>query len=223
MKKKLLCALLLIGSAVGNAAFAQEFVDTAMVKKIRNEGLNHSKVMETAFYLTDASGPRLAGSPSLKRAQDWAVNQLKTWGLVNAAREPWGKFGKGWEVQKNYAAITVPYYHAIIAIPKAWTPGTNGLIQSNVVLIKADTITDLDKYKGKIKDKVVIIDTKALPERTFKPDAVRNTDEQLDEMAKAVPAAAGQRRNGIDRNSAAFKARALRTAINSFLLTEAVP
>lgn len=222
MKKKLLCALLLIGSAVGNAAFAQEFVDTAMVKKIRNEGLNHSKVMETAFYLTDASGPRLAGSPSLKRAQDWAVNQLKTWGLVNAAREPWGKFGKGWEVQKNYAAITVPYYHAIIAIPKAWTPGTNGLIQSNVVLIKADTITDLDKYKGKIKDKVVIIDTKALPERTFKPDAVRNTDEQLDEMAKAVPAAAGQRRNGIDRNSAAFKARALRTAINSFLLTEGV-
>ena len=28
-------------------------------------------------------------------------------------REPWGKFGKGWEVQKNYAAITAPYYHAV--------------------------------------------------------------------------------------------------------------
>ncbi len=53
--------------------------------------------------------------------------------------EPWGKFGKGWEVEKNYAAVTVPYYHAIIAIPKAWTPGTNGLIKSDVVLIKIDT------------------------------------------------------------------------------------
>src|ERR1700712_1667715 len=102
MKTKLLASLLLAG-AVGSA-FAQEHIDTAMMRKIRNEGLNHSRVMETAFYLTDASGPRLSGSPELKHAQDWAVNQLTSWGMVNAKRELWGKFGKGWEVQKNYTA-----------------------------------------------------------------------------------------------------------------------
>src|SRR5438270_7065860 len=123
MKLKLLFSYL-ITAGIAVPSFAQEPVDAAMVQKIREEGLNHSKVMETAFYLTDVSGPRLAGSPGLKRAQNWAVNQLKTWGLANAKLEAWGKFGKGWEVQKNYAAITLPYYHAIIAIPKAWTPGT---------------------------------------------------------------------------------------------------
>src|ERR1700741_71310 len=141
MKRKLLFSALFI-AAISGSAFAQGEGDPAMLQKIRDEGMNRSKVMETAFYLTDVSGPRLAGSPGLKRAQDWAVNQLKTWGMVNAQREPWGKFGKGWEVQKNYAAITVPYYHAIVAIPKAWTPGTNGGISGDVVLIKADTITD---------------------------------------------------------------------------------
>ncbi|WP_428328278.1 M28 family metallopeptidase [Mucilaginibacter sp.] len=224
MKLKVLYSCLLLAATTGSA-FAQETVDTAMVRKIRNEGLNHSKVMETAFYLTDASGPRLSGSPGLKRAQDWAVNQLKTWGMVNSKREAWGKFGKGWEVQKNYVAMTVPYYHALIAVPKAWTPGTNGAIKGDVILIKADTVADLDKYKGTLQGKIVIFDTKPGVERTFKADGVRYTDEQLDEMAKATAQpAAGPRRGGANspQFAAMQKARALRTAINTFLQVEHV-
>jgi hypothetical protein len=220
MKKNLLYLSLLLVATTGTA-LAQEPVDTAMVRKIRNEGLNHSKVMETAFYLTDASGPRISGSPELKHAQEWAVNQLKSWGLTNAQRESWGKFGKGWNVQKNYAAITVPYYHAIIAIPKAWTPGTNGPVQSEVVIIKADTITDLDKYKGALKGKIVMLDAKPGVERTYKADAVRYTDDQLDEMAKAKPTTTEARR-AIGPNSPFMRARVLRAAINTFLQNEGV-
>src|SRR6187402_8303 len=185
MKTKLLYACLLVAGAL-NTAVAQDTPDSAMMKRIREEGLQRSKVMETAFYLTDVSGPRLSGSPGLKRAQDWAVNQLKIWGLVNAKREPWGKFGKGWEVQKNYAAITEPYYHAIIAIPKAWTPGTNGLIKSEVVVVKVDTITDLDKYKGKLQGKIVLFDIKSNIARSFKSDASRESEAALDVMSKAT-------------------------------------
>jgi hypothetical protein len=178
--------------------------------------------MQTAFYLTDVSGPRLAGSPGLKRAQDWAVSQLKSWGMVNATREPWGKFGKGWEVQKNYAAITVPYYHAIVAIPKAWTPGTNGEIKSDVVLIKVDTIPDLDQYKGKLAGKIVIMDTKTKVVRSTKPDLTRYTDDELAEMEKAVAQPAGPRRGPNPQAATFARARALRTAISTFLQQENV-
>ncbi|MDB5142765.1 MAG: family metallo-hydrolase [Mucilaginibacter sp.] len=223
MKRKLFISCLLI-AGISGSVFAQEPVDQAAVQKIRDEGLNHSKVMETAFYLTDVAGPRLAGSPGLRRAQNWAVNQLKSWGVANAKLEPWGKFGKGWEVQKNYAAMTVPYYHAIIAIPKAWTSGTNGPIKSEVILIKADSITDLDQYKGKLTGKIVIFDTKTKLTRSTKPDLARYTDTELDEMAKAVAQPA--QRRAIDRNSPQFiamqKARALRTAISNFLQQENV-
>jgi carboxypeptidase Q len=224
MKLKLLYTCMAITGLAGTA-FAQETVDQAATQKIREEGLNHSKVMETAFYLTDVSGPRLANSPGLKKAQAWAVNQLKTWGLSNSKLEPWGKFGKGWEVQKNYAAVTLPYYHAIIAIPKAWTPGTNGAIKSEVILMKADSVAELDKYKGKLAGKIVIFDTQNTLKRITKPDLERYTDEQLAEMAAAKPAVAGQRR-AFDANSPQFaamrKARAMRTAISQFLVDEKV-
>ena len=194
MKIKLLYTGLLMAATMGTAV-AQDTPDPAMTARIREEGLNHSQVMDIAFHLTDVSGPRLAGSPGLKRAQDWAVNQLKTWGMVNAKREDWGKFGKGWEVQKNYTAMTVPYYHAIIAIPRAWTPGTNGPIKSDVVYLKADTVTDLAKYKGKLKGKIIITDATAPAEQNFKtPEANRVTDSALTAMAN--PQAAGGRRGG---------------------------
>jgi carboxypeptidase Q len=225
MKIKLLFTLLFTALSVGSV-FAQ--TDQEMLDRIKTEGLSKSKVMETAFYLTDVSGPRLAGSPGLKRAQDWAVNQLKTWGMVNAKREAWGKFGKGWEIQKNYAAITAPYYHAIIAIPKAWTPGTDGLIKGDIVIIKADSLPDLAKYKGTLKGKVVMLDAKPSTEQTFKPDASRNTDEDLDKMAKAVaqPVTKGPPIVLTEKTApdlfAMLKAREFRRKVNVFLKDENV-
>jgi carboxypeptidase Q len=225
MKRKLLYVLLLTAGTIGSAS-AQ--TDQQMLDRIKEEGLEKSQVMATAFQLTDVAGPRLANSPGLKRAQDWAVNALKTWGAVNAKREPWGKFGKGWEVQKNYAAITAPYYHAIIAIPKAWTPGTNGLIKGEVVVIKIDTITDIDKYKGKLKGKIVMTDVKGYPENLFKADASRLTDSALNAMAKAepvAPGAGGPRRGGQGGPFTPGRIQALlalRTAVTNLYLTEGV-
>jgi carboxypeptidase Q len=187
MKIKLLCSALLVAGTM--TAFAQnDTPDPTMTARIREEGMYHSQVMDIAFHLTDVSGPRLSGSPGLKRAQDWAVDQLKTWGMVNAKREDWGKFGKGWEIQKNYVAMTAPYYHALIGIPKAWTPGTNGAIKGEVVYFKADTITDLAKYKGKLKGKIIITDAAAPKEQNFDALPGRFTDAQLDTMAHATPA-----------------------------------
>jgi hypothetical protein len=221
MKRKLLFSCLCI-AAFSGSVFAQGEGDQAMLQKIRDEGMNHSQVMHTAFYLTDVAGPRLAGSPGLKRAQDWAVNELKSWGMANAKREAWGKFGKGWEVEKNYAAITVPYYHAIIAIPKAWTPGTNGAIKGDVVLVKIDTTTDFDKYKGKLAGKIVIFDTQAKLASGTKPDFERYTDEQLEKMENATRQPAGQRRARNPQFERFMRLRALRNSINAFLKEENV-
>jgi hypothetical protein len=199
MKLNLLLSALLIASAVG-FAFAQDTPDPAMTARIRDEGLNHSQVMDIAFHLTDVSGPRLAGSPGLKRAQDWAVSTLKEWGLKNVVREPWGKFGKGWEVQKNYVAMTTPYYHALIGIPTAWTPGTNGEIKTEVMYVKIDSMPDLAKYQGKLKGKIIITDARPPAEQNFsKPEASRYTDDALAQMAKATlppPRTGGPGRRG---------------------------
>src|ERR1700742_4512683 len=109
MNLKLFYTGMLMAATMGTAFAQNDTPDPVMTAKIREEGMNHSHVMDIAFHLTDVSGPRLSGSPGLKRAQDWAVSTLKNWGMVNVAREPWVKFGKGWEIQKNYVAMTGPY------------------------------------------------------------------------------------------------------------------
>src|SRR5580693_8406677 len=77
-------------------------LDMATIQKIRQEGLQNSHVMDIAFHLTDASGNRLTASPGVMRAADWARQQLQQWGLTDAVLDPWGEFGKGWELQKSY-------------------------------------------------------------------------------------------------------------------------
>jgi carboxypeptidase Q len=92
---------------------------------------------------------------------------------------------KGWEIKKSYAAITTPYYHAIIAVPKAWTYSTGAPVTGDIVAIEADSFADMDK--GKLQGKIILFDAKLNVERTFKPDAMRYTDSALNEMVNANP------------------------------------
>ncbi|HWB27724.1 MAG TPA: M20/M25/M40 family metallo-hydrolase [Chitinophagaceae bacterium] len=166
-----------------------ENIDTAAMSKIRAEGLNHSQVMDIIFHLTDVSGPRLTSSPGFFRAANYAKQTLAGWGLQGAMLDPWGDFGKSWQLEKSYLAITAPYYRPINAFPKAWVSGTSGLKSGDVLLITAKDSAELQSYKGKLKGKILILDRTDEYNQSFKPDATRYTDEQLEEMANAKPPA----------------------------------
>ena len=169
----------------------EEKLDMDMVSKIRKEGLENSKVMETAMYLTDISGPRLTASPGYMKAANWSKNKLSEWGLVNANLEPWGEFGKGWDQQKCYIAMTAPYYSQLIAVPRAWTSSTPGkkAIKGQVILIKANDTLELLKYAGTLKGKIVMTWSSAQLKPSFDADGNRHADSSLEKMAKAEPAA----------------------------------
>lgn len=125
--QKLLLALTTVGALAGpalaqpqeGASQTAEKLDPAALAKIKDEGLNRSKVMETAFYLTDVCGPRLANSEGLARANAWTKKRLTDYGLANANVQAWGDFGCGWDIDKSCVALTAPYYHALIGVPKA--------------------------------------------------------------------------------------------------------
>lgn len=184
MKKQILFVLFFC--LTGNFIFAQ----SDATAKIRKEGLDNSKVMELAFQLTDVSGSRLTNSPGFLRAANWAKNELTKMGLANALLEPWGDFGKGWEQTRCYVAMTAPYYAPIVAIPRAWTGSTSGkkMISSDVVLIKAKDSAELvQKYSGKLKDKIVMVYSKDTLRPSFTADGDRFTDVQLEKMANSKP------------------------------------
>src|SRR5262245_31935387 len=112
---------------------AAEKLDLDAVFRIKDEGLQRSKVMEIESYLTDVYGPRLTGSPYIKEAGDWAERTMKEWGLANVHRETW-PFGRGWQNQRTIAMAASPRAYPLIAYPKAWTPGTNGPVTAEAVI-----------------------------------------------------------------------------------------
>jgi carboxypeptidase Q len=176
-------------------------------------GRGGSQVMNIMYNLSDRYGPRLVNSPQFKRAGEWAVKQLTEWGISNAHLEKWSTAGgrggaiPSWEITGYSGAMVEPTYMPIIGYPQAWSGGTNGPITGDAVMASIQTPADLDKWRGKLRGKIVL--TVPLLDLGFPttPLAHRYTDEELKELEPEVfPAAGGGGRGGRGGQNAALAA-----------------
>lgn len=181
-----------IALAAPIAAQAPEKIDLAALTKIREEGMQRSKVMEIASYLTDVYGSRLTNSPNAKAAGDWTIGQIKSWGIGNARYEMWGPFGRGWSNEKMSARVVSPTPYPLIAYSGAWSPGTNGQVTGDAMIVRIDSAPDFDKYRGKLRGKWLLMTPAPTVQPHFNALARRWTDAQLDSMAALGPQAPGQ-------------------------------
>ena len=199
----------------------KENIDLGMVYKIKMEGQRNSQIDDMAFRLCDSVGSRLTGSTGNSRGNEWAKKKMEQIGLQNVRIESDREFTRGgWDNLKTYAAMTAPYYANFACNPVAWTGSTEGLIKSEVVLIDVKAESDLDKYKGKIAGKIILMPSTSttVPEVSFAPLATRYTDEQLKEMTMAMTSGQGRRPN-VDFTAMQAQ-RALRMKISDFLKSE---
>ena len=198
---------------------AQEKIDLSIMQRIRAEGLGGtSKVMDYLSWLSDVYAPRLSESPQYRQAGQWAVKTLTDLGLLNAKLEPWGTFGRGWQLKKFYGAMIAPQYMPLIAYPKAWTPGTNGVIKGEAVLLNVRTAQDLDKFKGKLKGAVVLAQPEQPAPLKFAPDAARLTEQDLKDLILAPDP--GAKSPFADRMQEMMARQQLQAAINKFVKEE---
>ncbi|MFQ5676264.1 MAG: M28 family peptidase, partial [bacterium] len=205
---------------VACSALAEEPVDWSVVSEIKEEGFNNSHVMATMFYLTDVHGPRLTNSPNYQAASEWCVKQLTDWGLVNAKREAWGGFGRGWAVERFSIEMLEPQYLNLIAYPKAWTPGTPGTISGQPILLDLKSADDFSRYEGKLQGAIVMLKPTRTVAKHFTADAKRHTDEDLAELARAPEPGARSARAA--RIQEFRKRRAFNRKIQQFFRQEGV-
>ena len=186
--KHFLVKAVAVGALVvfGSSLSAQERIDYEAIAKIRREGRTNSQIMKTLHVLTDVHGPRLTGSPQMKTANDWTRKQLEDWGLSNAHLESWGPFGRGWSFDKSSVTMVSPEGQPapLIALPKAWTPGTNGAVRGKVIRPgRIESEADLEKWKGKLEGAIILIGEA----RELKaPDAMLFDRYDEDELRKAT-------------------------------------
>ncbi len=230
MNCKLASAVALLSVLAPLALAAEEPVDLAMMTRIRDEGLHHSQVMETLYQLTDRNGARLTGSPALKRANDWTRDQFTKWGLANAHLEGY-PFGRGWEFSSCQVRMVAPRTSVLLAYPKAWTPGTNGAVRGPVIRVKADAISDLEAYRGKLAGKIVLLDdardfkataaeVRTLPDGNSSSNLPERYSKEDLERLSSFEIRAGSGNRSTDPRSDGIQRFKLRTALQEFLAQE---
>jgi hypothetical protein len=169
-----------------------EKVDLGVLHRIRTEAFgSNSRVMDTLFYLTDVYGPRLTGSPNIHDAADWSMKKMKEWGLSNVKLEAWGPFGRGWAATRFSAMMKEPEFQPIIGFQQPWSPGTNGPVAGQAVMAVITGPEDLDKWKGKLKGKIVLSAAMHPSTLSEAPLSRRLTDEELENAAMAPEPSSG--------------------------------
>lgn len=207
--------LLFLATAVG----AEEPVNHEVINQIRHAGFHDSQVMRIARGLTEEIGPRLTGSPQMKRANEWTRDQLASWGLDGARLEAF-EFGRGWTFTEASVHMIEPSQKPLLALPKAWTPATSGAVRGQAMRVEIDSVDDLERYRGEVAGKVLFLDdTREIADG----DDVRfrrYSDERLEELAKTpIPEDDGDR----DRFRERFRRRyELREPFHQFLTDENV-
>ncbi len=196
-----------------------ENVDLQMIYKIKQEERQNSQIQELAFWLTDFIGPRLTGSTGNTRGNTWAREKMVEFGFQNVRIEAARDFSRGgWDNLKTYAAMTVPYYVNFACNPVAWTGSTNGMIKGEVILLDIRNEADIEKYRGKISDKIVLMPSSNTYEVSFEPLASRLSDTRLRELTQESSPSPARRPTG---DLAALAAqRQLFNKISEFIKSE---
>ena len=185
MKRILIIVSLLILTLGGNNAQAQVSESPEWATRIKAEGLGHSKIEELSRFLTDFVGSRLTASQQKRRADALVVDRLREMGLSNPRSAFAAEFPRGgWDVVKTYAAMTAPYYCAFSVNPKAWSGSTDGLVKGECMVFNVQTREDLEKYRGKVAGKILLLPSTQSTELNFKPLASRYDDEQLEALTQ---------------------------------------
>lgn len=173
-------------AAIAPAPAAQERLDADVLWKIRREATERSEIMATLHVLTDLYGPRLTGSPNLRRASEWVVRRTTEWGLVNAHLDPWDFGHPGWLNERASVHVVAPVQDALVVEVLAWTPGTNGPVRGRALLVTPPdrpTQEELDAFfdavRTTVKGRVVLVGAPAAVPFRLVPPPKRREDEDV--------------------------------------------
>ncbi len=138
-----------------------------VVEKIVQEANSHSQLKAMAHELFDKIGPRLVGTPQMKKANDWAVDKYSGWGIA-ARNEQWGEW-KGWERGITHIDMLTPRVKSLEGTQLSWCPSTKGKAVKAELIIIPDVLDSIEfaNWLPNVMGKFVMI---SMNQPTGRPD-----------------------------------------------------
>ncbi|GLH74347.1 aminopeptidase [Geothrix limicola] len=123
--------------------------------RLMKEIKEHAELVAYVEYLTDQIGPRLTGSEQLRAAQRWAMAEMKKLGAEQVHEEAY-EFGLAWSRGVDSARLLTQNGLRFRVDQQAWTPGTRGPLQGELMLVDARNLDELKAYHGQLKGKILL-------------------------------------------------------------------
>ena len=178
--------------------------------------------MDHVAWMSDVYGPRVTGTPNFQRASEWAMKQFTEWGLANVHQERFA-FGQGWRVERFSAHMIAPEPQPIIGYPRTFSPSTKGTISGDVVRVDIRSDADFAKYKGTLKDKIVLPQAARRVRMLEDRIILRMNEEDIAEaLTTPIPAASPSGATGAAGRRGAGDGPPLNERIAQFFVTEGV-
>jgi carboxypeptidase Q len=197
VKRILLPALILVVAPL-NA----QTVDSTGSGELLAQAMNHSEIMKNLQYLSDAIGPRLSGSPAMRKANEWTAQRFRDYGLRVTMEE--FPFGVTWQRGPASARLTAPFGRYVNAWSWAWTAGTGGRpLEGPIIRIDVTNADSLARYQDRVRGKWLM---QSEPSDIWNPDGPPMT--AADSATRRAAAERARRaRARLDTSEAAVEAR----------------
>ena len=176
MKRPAIAALLALTATLSVTGQTQD-----VLTRIKQEGLERSKVQALFATLTDQFGPRLAGTPAHKQSAEWARDRMREFGLSDPKLEPW-TFGRGWVLDKLVVEMVEPRYMPLIGYAEAWSAPTKGEIVAAPIAVAGRTGAEVAAMKERLGGAIVLT----------QPDAVFIKEDRPQPSTSDAPVRIGQ-------------------------------
>lgn len=155
-----------------------------IVENIIKEVKENSQLEKLAHELFDVVGPRLVGTPQMRKAHDWAIANYKSWG-INAYEHTWGVW-RGWERGFTHVDMFEPRIRTLVGRQLAWSPSTSkkGITAYVTKLPKIENKLDFDNWLSTVKGKFVLVSQNQITGRTDSQWKEYATEKSFEKMKK---------------------------------------
>ena len=123
--------------------------------KLLKEVKERAEVVARVEHLSDLIGPRLTGSESLRKAQAWAMGEMKKLGAENIHEEAYD-FGLAWTRGVDNARLLTQNGLRFRVDQVAWTSATKGPVQGDLLLVDARNLEEMQAFKGQLKGRILL-------------------------------------------------------------------
>jgi carboxypeptidase Q len=160
-----------------------------VISRIQAIGIDSSRTEQLSHTLFDSLGPRLTGTPDLKRANDWLVSTYKSWG-IEARNEKIGTW-RGWRRGYSHIDLITPRVRSLEGTMLGYSPGTGkkDLTATTIVLPRFADSTEFVKWLPNAKGKFVLVSAPlptCRPREDWAANATPASNEKMDSLRARV-------------------------------------